>query len=333
MSEQAHYSTGGISTISSEQQEHHAIQRGVPAVQVEHLRKAYGRLVAVNDVSFVMQRGEAFGFLGPNGAGKSTVVKILTGLVTSTEGSVRVLGHPVSHLETRRKIGYLPELPNFHRWLRAQEFLQFHGRLYGLGGAPLRKRSKELLELVGLTGCERQKLGTFSKGMLQRIGLAQAMLNQPELLILDEPTSGLDPLGQRDMRNLILRLKMEGISIFLNSHQLGDVELICDRVAIIHHGQLLKIGPPATLFDEPLVLEVRVNAVSADLLRRVGAASLAVQRDEADPLRLLVEVQDDEQAADVASAVLASGTRLFSMQPRRRTLEQLFLRTIESSEY
>jgi ABC-2 type transport system ATP-binding protein len=197
----------------------------------------------------------------------------------------------------------------------------------------LRKRSKELLELVGLTGCERQKLGTFSKGMLQRIGLAQAMLNQPELLILDEPTSGLDPLGQRDMRNLILRLKMEGISIFLNSHQLGDVELICDRVAIIHHGQLLKIGPPATLFDEPLVLEVRVNAVSADLLRRVGAASLAVQRDEADPLRLLVEVQDDEQAADVSSAVLASGTRLFSMQPRRRTLEQLFLRTIESSEY
>ena len=333
MSEKAHYGTGGIGTISSGQQEHHDLQRGVPAVQVEHLHKAYGHLVAVNDVSFVTQRGEAFGFLGPNGAGKSTVVKILTGLVTSTEGTVRVLGHPVSHLETRRKIGYLPELPNFHRWLRAQEFLQFHGQLYGLGGAPLRKRSQELLELVGLTGCERQKLGTFSKGMLQRIGLAQALLNQPELLILDEPTSGLDPLGQRDMRNLILRLKMEGIGIFLNSHQLGDVELICDRVAIIHHGQLLKIGPPATLFDEPLVLEVRVNAVSADLLRRVGAVSLAVQRDEANPLRLLVEVQDDEQAADVAAAVHASGTRLFSLQPRRRTLEQLFLRTIESSQY
>jgi ABC-2 type transport system ATP-binding protein len=333
MSEQAPYSTGGIGTISSGQQEHHDFQRGVPAVQVDHLRKAYGSLVAVNDVSFVTQRSEAFGFLGPNGAGKSTVVKILTGLITSTEGTVRVLGHPVSHLETRRKIGYLPELPNFHRWLRAQEFLQFHGQLYGLGGALLRKRSQELLELVGLTGCERQKLGTFSKGMLQRIGLAQALLNQPELLILDEPTSGLDPLGQRDMRNLILRLKMEGISIFLNSHQLGDVERICDRVAIIHHGQLLKIGPPATLFDEPLVLEVRVNAVSVDLLRRVGAVSLAVQRDEANPLRLLVEVQDDEQAADVAAAVHASGARLFSLQPRRRTLEQLFLRTIESSQY
>jgi len=332
MSKQEYVNTGDIGTISTMRQEHHAERRGVPAVQVEHLRKAYGHLVAVNDVSFVMQRGEAFGFLGPNGAGKSTIVKILTGLVALTDGVVQVLEHPINHLDTRRRIGYLPELPNFHRWLRAQEFLQFHGRLYGLRGAPLQERCKELLELVGLAGCERQKLGTFSKGMLQRIGLAQALLNQPELLILDEPTSGLDPLGQRDMRNLILRLKTEGISIFLNSHQLGDVELICDRVAIIHHGQLLKIGPPATLFDEPLVLEVRVNAISADLLRRVGAVSLAVQRDEADPLRLLVEVQSDEQAADVAAAVHASGTRLFTLQPRRRTLEQLFLRTIESSQ-
>ena len=333
MSEQTYNRNGGIGTISPRNWEHHDIQRGVPAVHVEHLRKAYGRLVAVNDVSFVMHCGEAFGFLGPNGAGKTSIVKILTGLVTPSGGTIQVLGYPVSHLETRRRIGYLPELPNFHRWLRAQEFLQFHGRLYGLRGAPLQKRCAELLELVGLAGCERQKLGTFSKGMLQRIGLAQALLNQPELLILDEPTSGLDPLGQRDMRNLILQLKTEGISIFLNSHQLGDVELICDRVAIIHRGQLLKIGPPATLFDEPLVLEVRVNAVSPDLLRRVGAASLAVQRDKADPLRLLVEVQNDEQAADVATAVHASGTRLFTLQPRRRTLEQLFLRTIESSEH
>jgi ABC-2 type transport system ATP-binding protein len=333
MSEQAYHNTGGIGTISSRDWEHHDVQRGVPAVQVERLSKAYGRLVAVNDVSFAMDRGEAFGFLGPNGAGKSTIVKILTGLVAPSGGAVQVLGYPVSHLASRRRIGYLPELPNFHRWLRAQEFLQFHGRLYGLRGTTLRKRCTELLELVGLAGCERQKLGTFSKGMLQRIGLAQALLNQPELLILDEPTSGLDPLGQRDMRNLILRLKTEGISIFLNSHQLGDVELICNRVAIIHHGQLLKIGPPATLFDEPLVLEVRVNAVSVDLLSRIGAASLAVQRDEGDPLRLLVEVQHDEQAADVAAAVHASGARLFSMQPRRRSLEQLFLRTIESSEH
>jgi ABC-2 type transport system ATP-binding protein len=332
MSEQSYHSTGGIGTISSKDWEHHDMHRGVPAVQVEHLSKAYGRLVAVNNVDFVMQSGEAFGFLGPNGAGKSTIVKILTGLVAPSQGTVQVLGYPVSHLESRRRVGYLPELPNFHRWLRAREFLQFHGRLYGLHGAPLRKRSMELLELVGLAGCEQQKLGTFSKGMLQRIGLAQALLNQPDLLILDEPTSGLDPLGQRDMRNLILRLKTEGISIFLNSHQLGDVELICDRVAIIHHGQLLKIGPPATLFDEPLVLEVRVDVVSGELLSRVGAVSLAVQRDEFNPLLLLIEVQDDEQAADVAEAVHASGARLFSLQPRRRTLEQLFLRTIESSE-
>ncbi|MBV9707085.1 MAG: ABC transporter ATP-binding protein, partial [Chloroflexi bacterium] len=207
-----------------------------PAIEVKGLRKVYRRLVAVDDVSFAMYRGEAFGFLGPNGAGKSTVVKILTGLVAPTRGTVRVLGQPVSHRETRRRVGYLPELPNFHRWLQAGEFLEFHGRLYGLRGPLLEKRCKEVLDLVGLVGREQQRLGTFSKGMMQRIGLAQAILNQPDLLLLDELVSGLDPVGQRDMRDLLRHLKGEGMSIFLNSHQLADVEALCDRVAIINHG-------------------------------------------------------------------------------------------------
>ncbi|TMB89814.1 MAG: ABC transporter ATP-binding protein, partial [Chloroflexi bacterium] len=142
----------------------------VPAIEVEGLRKVYKRLVAVDNVSFVMNRGEAFGFLGPNGAGKSTVVKILTGLVAPTQGVVRVLGQPITHRETRRRIGYLPELPTFHRWLQAGEFLEFHGRLYGLRGALLEKRCREVLALVGLAGREKQRLGTFSKGMMQRIG-------------------------------------------------------------------------------------------------------------------------------------------------------------------
>lgn len=303
----------------------------LPAVEIQGLYKLYGRLVAVEDVSLTMHRGEAFGFLGPNGAGKSTVVKILTGLVMPTSGMVRVLGHPVSHLESRRRIGYLPELPNFHRWLRASEFLAFHGRLYGLHGSELRKRCAEVLELVGLAGRERQKLGTFSKGMLQRIGLAQAILNRPDLLILDEPSSGLDPVGQRDMREMVLRLKHEGMGIFLNSHQLADVEVICDRVAIINRGMLLKVGPPASLFDEPITLDVRVSDVTEELLRKLGTIALAVQRDEADPHKLLVEVQDDEQTADVAAAILACGVRLYTLMPRRRSLEQLFLRTIDDT--
>src|SRR5450755_3786665 len=269
----------------------------VSAIEVKGLRKVYKRLVAVDDVSFVMYRGEAFGFLGPNGAGKSTVVKVLTGLVAPTQGVVRVLGQPVSHLATRRRIGYLPELPTFHRWLQAGEFLEFHGRLYGLRGAALAKRCREVLELVGLAGRQKQRLGTFSKGMMQRIGLAQALLNSPDLLLLDELVSGLDPVGQRDMRDVLRGLKAEGISIFLNSHQLADVEALCDRVAIINHGRILKVGPPQALFDEKLTLEVHVNAVNKELLHRLGSVALAVRQQEDNPCHLFIEVQNEEDAA------------------------------------
>ena len=303
----------------------------VSAIEVKGLRKVYKHLVAVDDVSFVMYRGEAFGFLGPNGAGKSTVVKVLTGLVAPTQGVVRVLGQPVSHLETRRRIGYLPELPTFHRWLQAGEFLEFHGRLYGLRGATLAKRCREVLELVGLAGREKQRLGTFSKGMMQRIGLAQALLNSPDLLLLDELVSGLDPVGQRDMRDLLRGLKAEGISIFLNSHQLADVEALCDRVAIINHGRILKVGPPQSLFDEQLTLEVHVNAVNKDLLHRLGSVALAVRQQEDNPCHLLGEVQNEEDAADVADVIYACGARLYALAPQRRSLEELFLRTIDAS--
>src|SRR5256886_4643518 len=306
---------------------------GEPAIEVKGLRKVYHSLVAVDDVSFVMYRGEAFGFLGPNGAGKSTVVKILTGLVVPTKGTVRILGQPVSNLEMRRRIGYLPELPTFHRWLRAGEFLEFHGRLYGMRGMVLEERCYEVLELVGLAGRENQTLGTFSKGMMQRIGLAQAILNRPELVLLDELVSGLDPVGQRDMRDLLRQLKAEGISIFLNSHQLADVEALCDRVAIIDHGRILKVGPPQSLFDEPLTLEVHVSCVSKELLHRLGSVALAVRQQEAAPCNLLVEVQNEEDAANVADIVHDCGLRLYALAPQRRSLEQLFLRTIDSSRH
>src|SRR6266496_5547165 len=148
------------------------------AVEIQGLRKVYRQIIAVDDISLVTYRGEAFGFLGPNGAGKSTVVKILTGLVAPTKGTVRVLGQPVNHVQSRRQVGYLPEFPSFHRWLKAREFLEFHGRLYGLRSKMLEKRIMEVLEMVGLAGREDQKLGTFSKGMLQRIGLAQAIINK-----------------------------------------------------------------------------------------------------------------------------------------------------------
>ena len=303
----------------------------MPAIEVKGLRKVYKQLVAVDDVSFTMYRGEAFGFLGPNGAGKSTVVKMLTGLVAPTRGSIRILGLPVSDREARRRIGYLPELPSFHRWLQAKEFLEFHGRLYGLRGMQLEKRCQEVLALVGLAGRDRQKLGTFSKGMMQRIGLAQALINRPDLVLLDELVSGLDPVGQRDMRDLLRHLKSEGMSIFLNSHQLADVEALCDRVAIINEGRILKVGAPQSLFDEPLVLELRVSPINQELLHRLGLVALAVRQEGNTPCSLLVEVRDEEGAADVAAAVHGCGARLYSMASHHRSLEQLFLQTIDES--
>lgn len=301
------------------------------AIEVVGLRKVYQRLVAVDDVSFAMYRGEAFGFLGPNGAGKSTIVKMLTGLVMPTAGSIRVLGQPVNDLAIRRRVGYLPELPTFHRWLRAGEFLEFHGQLYGLRGGYLKKRCLEVLALVGLGGRERQKLGTFSKGMLQRVGLAQGLLNQPDLLILDELVSGLDPVGVRDMRDLLQQLKSSGTSIFLNSHQLADVEVLCDRIAIINQGRILKVGVPGELFNGPMTLEVRVNQVSPELLRRLHTIALSVQQDTKQPSTLHITVQDEEQVASIAALIHACGLRLYELAPRHHSLEQLFLHTIDSA--
>src|SRR6266705_1881013 len=284
-----------------------------PAVEIQGLRKVYRQIIAVDDISLVTYRGEAFGFLGPNGAGKSTVVKILTGLVAPTKGTVRVLGKPLKHIETRRLVGYLPEFPSFHRWLKARDFLEFHGRLYGLRSTFLEKRIREVLEMVGLAGRENQKLGTFSKGMLQRIGLAQAIIHKPDLVILDELVSGLDPVGQRDMRELLRELKSEGMSIFLNSHQLADVEALCDRVAIINEGHILKVGAPQSLFDESPIFAVRTSPVTKELLHRLGSIALSVKQDADDPCLLYVEVQKDEQAAEIAEVVHACGSLLYGL--------------------
>jgi ABC-2 type transport system ATP-binding protein len=301
-----------------------------PAVEIQGLRKVYRQIIAVDNISLVTYRGEAFGFLGPNGAGKSTVVKILTGLVAPTKGTVRVLGQPINHVQSRRQVGYLPEFPSFHRWFKARDFLEFHGRLYGMRSTLLDKRIMEVLEMVGLAGREHQKLGTFSKGMLQRIGLAQAIIHNPDLVILDELVSGLDPVGQRDMRELLRELKAEGTSIFLNSHLLADVEAICDRVAIINQGRILKVGAPAELFDKKKVLEVRVDNASEELLKRLHAVALDIQREEDDPRCLLIEIARDEQAADIADIVHACGARLYTLAPRHLSLEQIFFQTIDA---
>ena len=211
-----------------------------PVIKTAGLRKTYGTKVAVADLTLEVPKGEVFGFLGPNGAGKSTAVKMLLGLVKPSGGAALVLGHQPGSQQALRRIGFLPEHFRFHEWLHAEELLDVHGRLYGMNAMARRKRIPEVLELVGLAEQARRPIAGFSKGMFQRIGLAQALLNEPALVFLDEPTSALDPFGRMLVRNIIHKLKHQGTTVFLNSHLLGEVEATCDRVAFIRAGTVLE---------------------------------------------------------------------------------------------
>ena len=235
------------------------------AIEVRGLWKRYRARDpwAVQDVSFTVERGQAFGLLGPNGAGKSTVVKILTGLARQDRGSATVLGGSPAEPATRGRIGFAPEDPDFPKYLRADEVLDYFARLLGIAGAERTRRVGEVLEWCGLAG-ERRHVRQFSKGMKQRLGLAQALLGSPELLILDEPTADLDPVGRRDVRALVSGLKTRGTTILLNSHLLSEVERVCDTVAIMSRGRILRLGPMTELVPEGKSLEeVFMEAVEA----------------------------------------------------------------------
>jgi ABC-2 type transport system ATP-binding protein len=216
-----------------------------PALAVSDLRKSYGRTEALRGVALQVGEGELFGLLGPNGAGKSTLVKIACGLVRPTTGSAQVAGAPAGSLPAQRALGYLAELFRFPEWQSADEVLGLHQRLAGSGGGA--KERGELLELVGLEAAAERPVGEMSKGMQQRLGIAQAMIGSPKLLLLDEPTSALDPAGRRTVRRLLEELRSRGVAVLLNSHLLSEVELVCDRVAIINHGEVVAAGTPAEL--------------------------------------------------------------------------------------
>ena len=238
-----------------------------PAIETQHLRKEYGSKIAVKDLTLQVPQGEVFGFLGPNGAGKSTTVKMLLDLVRPTSGTVKLFGQVPGQAQVRAKVGFLPEHFRFHEWLRAEEFLMFHGKLYGLSSAELKERIPQLLSLVGLANNARLRLSQFSKGMLQRIGLAQAMLNHPKLIFLDEPTSGLDPLGRRLVRDIISQLKSQGMTIFLNSHFLSEVEITCDRVAFINKGQIVRVDTMANLLNQATEVVLRVDTLTPNCVK------------------------------------------------------------------
>jgi ABC-2 type transport system ATP-binding protein len=279
---------------------------------------------ALSALDLGVDEGSVYGFVGPNGAGKSTTIKILVGLITAGRGDASLFGHPVREAAARRVVGYLPENPSFHDFLRPMEALRFLGHLSGMSGAPLRRRCEELLELVGLGHARDLTVRKFSKGMVQRLGLAQAVLHDPPLLILDEPMSGLDPLGRKDVRDLILELRRRGKTIFFSTHILGDVEAICDRVGMLFHGKLMAEGPLGQLLDGSIqAVELRCQGVPAELAARLGREAL---RAASTPDGQAFVFRSLAEANAAAQELLRAGGQVLILQPIRESLEESFVR-------
>lgn len=299
------------------------------AIRTERLRKQYGHTPALRELTLEVPCGEVFGFLGPNGAGKTTAVKLLTGLARPTGGSGWLLGQPLGHRQTRRKLGFLPELFRFHDWLSGAEVLSLHGELCGMSAAERRARIPEVLQLVGLGDRAGDRVGTFSKGMQQRLGLAVSLLHQPELVILDEPTSALDPVGRRDVRVLIQHLKNEGVTVFLNSHLLSEIELVCDRVAIVDRGRVVREGKLDDLLTLGHELEIRASGLTDAVLDALPAGWKV--RDRADG-RVVLGVSKPDEAAEVTRFLVAHHVDLLELRARRTNLEDLFLQWVEGGQ-
>jgi ABC-2 type transport system ATP-binding protein len=297
------------------------------AIHTRGLRKIFGGKVAVRNLTLDVPRGEIFGFLGPNGAGKSTSVKMLLGLVFPTSGQAEILGHPAGDVRTRAKVGFLPEHFRFYDWLTGTELLKLHGRLYRMSHATLRTRIPELLDLVGLTRHRDKRLRDYSKGMLQRIGLAQALLNDPELIFLDEPTSGLDPVGRRLVRDIIKAQRDRGATVLLNSHLLGEVEITCDRVAFIKDGEVVETRTLNAESDEQTTVAIRALNLSAEAVNGLARWSCSVHRN-AD--RLTLSLTSPLNLPEVVRYLVSTGAEIYEVTPQRLSLEERFLQIVGS---
>jgi ABC-2 type transport system ATP-binding protein len=296
-----------------------------PAIETRGLGKRYGDRDAVADLTMRVMRGEVFGFLGPNGAGKTTVVKMLLGLVHPTAGVAAILGRPLGSLAVRRKIGYLPELFRYPEWLSAREVLAWHAALLRVSRERRGAEIDMILRRVGLAERAGDRIGTFSKGMQQRLGIGVALIGSPDLIFLDEPTSALDPVGRADIRKLIADLKAAGTTIFLNSHLLSEVEHVCDRVAVIDGGRAIAIGELGELlgrFALRISFESIDAALRAELLRREATFDGTTTA--------LLHGLSDANVPDVVAELVALGARIKAVQPIRSTLEERFLEILRT---
>jgi ABC-2 type transport system ATP-binding protein len=299
---------------------------GAPALDISGLSKSYkvGHLwrksrPALQDLTLRVMPGEVFGYLGPNGSGKTTTLKVLTGLLFPDAGTATILGWPLKERAWRYRVGYLPEHPYLYDYLTAAEYLEYVGRLFGLPASLRRERSRRLLEQVGLGRSSHLPLRRFSKGMIQRVGLAQALINDPDLVLLDEPMSGLDPVGRRMVRDIILDLRRAGKTVLFSTHILSDAETLCDRVAILRGGRLLDVGPLAQILD----LDVSHMEVLVAGIGDGGLDSPGIGHRQALGERWRLEVEEGALGA-VVRDVEAAGGRILSVQPIRQSLEDYF---------
>ena len=287
--------------------------------------KIHRMVEAVRGVSFEVRRGEIFGFLGPNGAGKTTTIKTLLGLIFPTQGAVKLFGRDVTDPEARRRVGFLPENPYLYQYLTAREIMDLAGRLCGMAEPERGRRAEELLRRTGLGSVMDRPVRKFSKGMLQRTGLAQALMGDPDLLILDEPMTGLDPIGRKEVRDLILEERARGRTVMFSSHILSDVEMLCDRVAIMNRGELTAYGSLDTLLRKEIrAVEVELGHCPEGLPTVLGAlagVSVGALND-----KVLVTVQGEDGVPAVLRAALDGGASVRAVTPRRETLEDLFVR-------
>jgi ABC-2 type transport system ATP-binding protein len=303
---------------------------GDTVLQIERLRKVFRkpfsgkRVVAVDGIDLTVHRGQIFGFLGPNGAGKTTTLKILTGLIFPTSGKATIFAQPIPSPDALANVGFLPENPYVYPYLTPREFVSMCGRLSGMKGKTLAARVEGVIERVGMGHAIDRAVRALSKGMLQRVGLAAALVHEPELLILDEPMSGLDPVGRKDVRDIVVEEKKKGRTVFFSTHILNDVEMLCDHVCILRQGKVVVSGVLGELLDaEARGSEITLSPARADMKEALVKMSLSPREIAGS---LVVSVEGDERSREVLKRALELGIAIDSVTPKRETLESLFVR-------
>jgi len=298
-------------------------------IETKDLTKLYGEKVGCEKICLTVDEGQIFGFLGPNGAGKSTFVKMLIGLIKPTSGSARLLGSPLGDVFIRRRIGFLPENFRYQDWLTGRELLQYHAALALVPRDRHKARIDEMLRLVKIEGAADSKIRTYSKGMQQRIGIAAALVSDPDLLFLDEPTSALDPIGRMEVREIISSLKERGKAVFLNSHLLSEIEMVCDKVAIIKNGRIVESGTLDNLLKGKVEVEItagNINGFFGSDFVRFGRVLMS----KGDTV--LVELKNEEMIPELASQIVAGGGKLYNLSRKKRTLEELFMGVVRDGD-